>query len=192
MDGVTGPMSAAYMHLGEMWSSVNLNVPGDKIYYTDKTSDTFEVIDGVSWHEFEQSMEQDRVAELWPTLNITERGLGLAQGADFQARTKHNRCLVEKGRMREAGALTSTITGALWSPPRLIESGIVQPDSPEASCPLCGKHGADGGHLSWECTKVQAHAHPDIQKINRYCRECMRSNSENNKCWYWLGIRGMD
>ena len=163
------------MHLREMRWSVDFNVPGDKIYYTDKSGDAFELTDVVSWHECKQSMGQDRMAGLGPTLGQHRGGQGLAQGADCQAGTKHYRWLVNKGRMREAGALISTLTGALGSPQKLVESGIVQPDAPEASCPLCCKHGADEGHLLWEYIKVQANVHPAIQKTNRYCRECMRT-----------------
>ena len=58
---VTGPMSAAYMHFREIGWTVNLDAPDHKIYYTDKRGDTFEVMDGISWHEFREGMEQDRI-----------------------------------------------------------------------------------------------------------------------------------
>ena len=65
---VTGPMSAAYMHVKEIQWTVNLEAPQDKIFYTDKRGDTLDVFDGVSWHEFKESLEQDRIEDLWPII----------------------------------------------------------------------------------------------------------------------------
>ena len=51
--------------------------------------------------------------------------------------------------MREAGALMSILSGALWPPSRLVECNIVPEDDPAAYCPICGEHMADEGHLVW-------------------------------------------
>ena len=110
---VTSPMSAAYMNVKEMQWTVNLEAPQDKIFYTDRRGDTFEVVDGVSWHEFKESLEQDRIEDLWPILANHRGGSGMASGADMTAGKGHYRWLVKKGRMREAGALVSVLTGAL-------------------------------------------------------------------------------
>ena len=126
---VVGPMSAAYIHLKEIHTGMDLDALGGKIYDQEKQGDQFEVVDGVSWHK-------DRIEELWPKISRHRGGLGLQVGADFTAGQKHYRWLVKKGRMREAWALMFTLTGALWSLQRLVEEGIVREDAPEACCPL--------------------------------------------------------
>ena len=80
---VTGPISAGNMHFQEMGWKVDIRGEEDKILYTDKRDDTFEVMDGVSWREFRESLEQDRIADLWPILCKHRAGHGLAQGADY-------------------------------------------------------------------------------------------------------------
>ena len=111
-------------------------------------------MDGVSWHEFRESLEQDRIADLWPLIAQHRAGQGLAHGADLNAARSHYRWLVTTCRMREAGALMSILTGALWSPQRLLQQEIVTPEDEGAHCPICGEHGADEGHLFWECPGI--------------------------------------
>ena len=172
----------------KMHWTVNLDAPAGKIYYTDKSGDTSEVVGGLCWHEFRGSMEQDRIEELWPALGRHRGGLGLARRADFQAGSKHYRWLVKTDRMREAEALMSTLTGTLWLPQRLVETGIAQPDAPEARCPFCGHEGVDEGHLFSECNHVQACAHPAVQKTNRYSSEYHR-NGLCMICYWWRGLQ---
>ena len=78
-------------------------------------------------------------------------------------------------------------TGACWSPARLLEEGIINPE--EAVCPLCGHQGADEGHLFWECPKVMENKSPAIQKSNRCCAEYSRIKADP-KCrsLYWRGL----
>ena len=82
-------MSAAYMHFQEMGWRVDIRVDEDRTLYIDKREDTFEIMDGVSWHEFRDSLEQDHIAELWPILCNHRAGQGLAKGADFIAARHH-------------------------------------------------------------------------------------------------------
>ena len=113
---VMGPMSVAYMHLKEMGWTINFQVEEDKILYTDTNGDSYEIMDGVSWHEFRETLEKERIAQLWAPMGRHRGGSGLTQGADLTAGRKHYRWLVKKGRMREAGALMSILPGALWPP----------------------------------------------------------------------------
>ena len=115
-------------------------------------------------------------------------GAGLDKGADLTAGRKHYRWLVKEARMKEAGALMSNMSGALWPPKRLIENKIVNADDTAAYCPRCGEHGVDEGHLFWECPGIQSGSHPIIPKTNRYCREYCSHNTAENQCWYWRGI----
>ena len=153
---VTGPMSAAYMHFQEMGWKVDIRLEENRILYTDKRNDTFQIMDGVSWHKFRESLEQDRIADLWPILCKHRAGQGLAHGADFTAGKKHYKLLVKKGRMREAGALMSILSGALWPPKRLVEQGTIGESDEGAYCPICGEHMADEGHIFWECHGIQS------------------------------------
>ena len=66
--------------------------------------------------------------------------------------------------MREAGALMSILTGALWPPQRLVEQDIIGSEDEGAFCPICGEHGADEGHIFWECPGIQSGNHPIIIK----------------------------
>ena len=89
-------------------------------------------MDGLSWHEFRETLEQERIAQLWPAMARHRGGAGLDKGADLTAGRKHYRWLLKKGRMREAGALMSIMSGALWPPKRLIEKNIVETDDTAA------------------------------------------------------------
>ena len=181
---VNGPMSAAYMHLREMGWTIDIRPEEERILYTDTKGDSYEIMDGVSWHEFRETLEQEGLAQLWPAMARQRGGAGLEKGADLTAGRKHYRWLVKKGRMREAGALMSIMSGALWPPKRLIENKIIDEDGTAAYCPICGEHGVDEGHLFWECPGIQSGSHPIIPKTNRYCREYCSNNTEENRCWY--------
>ena len=87
---VSGPISAAYMHFQEMgWKVVDIRLEENRILYTDRRNDTFEIMDGVSWHEFREGLEQDRIANLLPILCKHRAGHGLAQGADYTVGKSH-------------------------------------------------------------------------------------------------------
>ena len=106
-------MSAAYMHLKDMGWTIDFRIEEERILYTDGKGDSYEIMDGVSWHEFRETLEQERIAQLWPAMSRHRGGAGLDKGADLTAGRKHSRWLVKKGRMREAGALMSIMSGAL-------------------------------------------------------------------------------
>ena len=86
---VKGPMGAAYMHLKEMGWTISFDNPQDKILYTDTKGDSHEIMDGVSWHEFKTTLEEERISQLWTPMSQHRGGSGLAQGADLTAGTKH-------------------------------------------------------------------------------------------------------
>ena len=48
---VTGPMSAAHLHLKEMGWKVDFRLEEDRILYTDTRGGSYEIVDGVSWDE---------------------------------------------------------------------------------------------------------------------------------------------
>ena len=66
--------------------------------------------------EMEWKVDLHAPRDRWPESSQHRGGAGLAQGADYIAGKIHYRWLVKKGRMREAGALMSILTGAQWSP----------------------------------------------------------------------------
>ena len=80
-------MRAAHLHLQEMGWKVDFRIEEDRILYTDSKGDSYEIDDGVSWHEFRETLEQERIAQLWPAIASHGGGAGLAQGADFTAGT---------------------------------------------------------------------------------------------------------
>ena len=129
--------------------------------------------------DFRETLEQDRIADLWPLLCKHRAGQGLAQGADFTVGRSHYKWLVKKGRMREAGALMSILSEALWPPQRLVEEGVVDNDDVGAFCPICGEYGADEGHIFWECHGIQSGTHLIMIKTNRYWAEYCRNQSDD-------------
>ena len=101
------------MHLKDIGWTISFLLEEERILYTDTKGDSYEMMDGVSWHEFRETLEQERIAQLWPAIAGHRGEAGLTRGADLTAGRKHYRWLVKKGRMREAGALMSIMSGAL-------------------------------------------------------------------------------
>ena len=147
--------------------TIEFRTDEERILYTDTKGDAYEIMDGVSWHELRETLEQEIIAQLWPAITKHRGGAGLAQGADFTAGCKHYRWLVKKVKMREAGALMSIMSGAMWPPSRLLENKIIPEDDPGAYCSICGEHGVDEGHIFWECPGIQSGSHPIIPKTNK-------------------------
>ena len=89
--------------------------------------------DAVTWADFKDEIERTRTKIIWAKASAHRGGENMELGVDLTVAQRHYTGLVKAGRPREAGALMTICTGACWSPARLAEEGIVQPE--EAKCP---------------------------------------------------------
>ena len=160
---VTGPMSAAYMHLKEMGWMVETNEADQVCGLIDENGETWRPNDAVTWVDFQEQLETTRIRELWKKASKHIGGANMEEGADVSVAQRHYEKLIHAGKHGEAGALMTICTGACWSPARLLEEDIIPTE--EAICPLCGKHGVDEGHVFWGMPKSSGPSTPRNTKI---------------------------
>ena len=168
---VRGPMGATHMHLEEMgWAPLFQTDPIQMVGLIDSDGNTWEFNNAITWHDFQETLTEERSKQLWEEASKHRGGGGMERGVDMTVSNKHYNRLVKERKTAEASALMSIQTGALWSPQRLQEADIPAENGAH-KCPLCGKEGTDEGHLFWECPKVCQNPDARIQKTNRYCDE---------------------
>ena len=105
----------------------------------DSTGNKSRFNNAISWHDFQETIEEERSDQLWQQASNHRGGQGMENGEDLSVSVRHYNRLVKDGHTDKAAALASITAGALWCPARLEEVGYrTRMRTPNAPAPYVG------------------------------------------------------